>query len=99
MKLPRDGEKDNDAWESARAAAKVGLERWVKLVWKRQSYVTRDALVGYAPDPDFSKLPSFDELCTLAFGGARCDPRYVASDLPRAVRYCRQRPRSMTTGI
>ena len=23
---------------------------------------------GYAPDPDYSKLPSFDELVTLAFG-------------------------------
>ena len=68
VKLPRDGEKDNNAWESARAAARVGLERWVKLLWKRQSYMTRDAMPGYAPDPDWSKLPPFEELCTLAFG-------------------------------
>jgi hypothetical protein len=68
VKLPRDGEKDNDAWASARAAAKAGLERWTKIVWQRRSYVTRDALAGYAPDPDWSKLPTFDQLAALAFG-------------------------------
>jgi hypothetical protein len=68
IKFPKDGEHDNDAWVSARAAARVGLERWVKLVWVRRAYVTREATPGYAPDPDFSKLPSFDDLVTLAFG-------------------------------
>ena len=41
--FPRDGERDNEAWISARAAAKAGMERWVKLVWVRRSYMTRDA--------------------------------------------------------
>lgn len=30
--------------------------------------MTRDAQPGYAPDPDFSKLPPFNELVRLAFG-------------------------------
>jgi hypothetical protein len=68
IKFPKDGEKDNDAWASARAAAKVGLERWTRLIWVRRAYNTRDATSGYAPDPDFSKLPTFDDLVKLAFG-------------------------------
>jgi hypothetical protein len=68
VKLPRDGDKDNEAWASARAAVKLGLTQWTKIVWQRRAYVTRAATPGYAPDPDFSKLPTFDELATLAFG-------------------------------
>jgi hypothetical protein len=70
VKLPKDGEKDNAAWISARAAVKVALERWTKLVWVRNSYQTREALDGYAPEPDWSKLPPFHELLRLAFGDA-----------------------------
>ena len=36
--------------------------------WQKRSDPTRDAQPGYAPDPDWSKLPSFDELIELAFG-------------------------------
>lgn len=68
IKFPRDGERDNDAWATARAAAKAGISRWIKLVWVRRAYQTRDALQGYAPDPDFRKLPPFNELVKLAFG-------------------------------
>ena len=68
IKFPKDGERDNDAWATARAAAKAGITRWIKLVWVRRAYQTRDALPGYAPDPDFSKLPPFNELVKLAFG-------------------------------
>jgi hypothetical protein len=68
IKFPRDGERDNEAWLTARAAAKVGMDKWVKLVWVKRSYLTRDALPGYAPDPDFTKLPQFNELVRLAFG-------------------------------
>jgi hypothetical protein len=70
VKLPKEAEKDNAAWISARAAVKVALERWTKLVWVRNSYHTREALEGYAPDPDWSKLPPFHELLRLAFGDA-----------------------------
>lgn len=68
LKLPREGEHDNDAWISARSAAKVAMDKWVRLVWQRRAYLTRDAKPGYAPDPDWSKLPVFDELVRLAFG-------------------------------
>jgi hypothetical protein len=68
ISFPREGEKDNEAWITARAAAKVAMEKWTKLVWVRRAYQTRDALEGYAPDPDFTKLPSFVELVKLAFG-------------------------------
>jgi hypothetical protein len=68
VKFPKDGGSDNEAWRSARVAARVGMERWIKLIWARGSYKTRDALPGYAPDPDFTKLPPFNELVRLAFG-------------------------------
>jgi hypothetical protein len=68
VKHPKDGERDNDAWVTARAAARVAMEKWVKLVWVGRAYQTREALPGYAPDPDFSKLPPFNELVRLAFG-------------------------------
>jgi hypothetical protein len=70
IKQPREGEKDNAAWISARAAVKLSLERWTKLVWVRNSYHTREALEGYAPKPDWKKLPPFHELLKLAFGDA-----------------------------
>jgi hypothetical protein len=66
--FPRDGERDNEAWISARNAAKNGMEKWTKLVWVRRAHMTRDAHLGYAPDPDFKKLPPFNELVRLAFG-------------------------------
>jgi hypothetical protein len=68
LKLPKDGGRDNEAWVTARAAARIGMEKWVKLVWVGRAYQTREAQPGYAPDPDYSKLPSFDELVRLAFG-------------------------------
>lgn len=68
IKFPKEGERDNDAWVSARAAALAGIEKWVKIVWVKRTYQTREAEPGYAPDPDFSKLPSFNELVRLAFG-------------------------------
>lgn len=66
--MPREGERDNEAWKTARAAARVGLERWVKLLWAKRAYKTREAQPGYAPDPDWTKLPTFNELVRVAFG-------------------------------
>ena len=60
--FPREGEKDNTAWSSGRSAARIAIDKWVKLVWTGRSYQTRDAQPGYAPDPDWTKLPSFNEL-------------------------------------
>jgi len=65
--FPRDGERDNDAWVSARSAAKAAMTTWVKLVWDRRAYLTREAGKGYAPDPDWTKLPPFTDLINLAF--------------------------------
>jgi hypothetical protein len=70
VKHPKDGERDNEAWSSARAAARTAMDKWVKLVWVSRTYQTREGQPGYAPDPDFSKLPPFDELVRLAFGEA-----------------------------
>jgi hypothetical protein len=68
IKFPKEGERDNEAWITARSAAKVGIGKWVKLVWVKRAYLTRDALEGYAPDPDFNKLPSFTDLVRMGFG-------------------------------
>jgi hypothetical protein len=66
--FPREGEKDNTAWTSARSAARTAIDKWVRLVWSKRSYLTRDALPGYAPDPDWKKVPPFDEMVRVAFG-------------------------------
>jgi hypothetical protein len=68
VKLPKDGGHDNDAWISARAAANASLDRWIKLVWAGRAYKTREAAEGYAPEPDWGKLPPFNELIRLSFG-------------------------------
>ena len=44
------------------------MDGWVKIVWVKRAYQTREAGPGYAPDPDFSKLPDFNELVKLGFG-------------------------------
>ena len=61
-------ERDNEAWSTARAAARAGIEQVDQARSGWRAYQTRDAQPGYAPDPDFSKLPPFDELVKLAFG-------------------------------
>ena len=66
--FPREGEKDNTAWSTARSAARTAIDKWVRLVWNKRSYLTRDALSGYAPDPDWKKLPPVNDLVQVAFG-------------------------------
>jgi hypothetical protein len=68
LKQPKEGDKDIEAWSSARSAAKEGLAKWVKLIWKKGRYLTRNALSGYAPEPEWDKLPPWEELVQLAFG-------------------------------
>jgi hypothetical protein len=68
VKHPREGEKDNEAWRTARMAAKAGISKWVKLVWVNSSYRTREAKPGYAPEPNWEKLPSYEALVLLALG-------------------------------
>jgi hypothetical protein len=72
LKSPKEGERDNKAWESARSCAKAGVGGWVKLVWNRGQYFTRNAEEGYAPEPDWTKppfkLPPFNDLVRAAIG-------------------------------
>lgn len=68
IKFPKDGEHDNEAWASARSAAKDAMEKWLRIVWVNRSYQTRAAVAGYAPDPDWSRLPSWNELVKSGFG-------------------------------
>jgi hypothetical protein len=65
---PRSGEKDYDAWISARKVARDAIDKWVKLVWVGRSYQGRDAQPGYAPDPKWDELPSLNEMMKLAVG-------------------------------
>jgi hypothetical protein len=59
-----------DAWSSARSIARVAMDQWARLLWAGKAYKSRLAPAGYAPDPDWSKLRSFDELVLMAFGEA-----------------------------
>jgi hypothetical protein len=68
LKLPREGERDQPAWSTARSAARDGLSKWTKIVWLGARYDTREAQEGYAGEPDWGKLPSFDRLVELGFG-------------------------------
>jgi len=65
---PRPGENDNAAWATARDVARDGFTRWTKLVWAGREFISRHADIGYAPDPDWSRLPPFDEIVCTALG-------------------------------
>ena len=49
----------------------------------KRSYLTRDAQPGYAPDPDWKKLPPFNELVKAAFGPHGVIQDTDSPDLPR----------------
>jgi hypothetical protein len=68
LRLPLSTERDYPAWVQSRAAARKGLNQWVRIEWVGNSHVTHDAEPGYAAEPDWSKVQPFDELATLAFG-------------------------------
>jgi hypothetical protein len=45
------------------------MQRWVRLVWARgNGYLTREAQDGYAPEPDWGRLPPYSKLVVLGFG-------------------------------
>jgi hypothetical protein len=66
LKRPKDG-KDYIAWSTARAAAKLFVDRWGRLIWVNGAYKPRFAKATWG-DPDISKLPSFEELIAIAAG-------------------------------
>jgi hypothetical protein len=68
LMLPRPGESDNTAWVTARDVARDGFTRWTKLIWQSRQFISRFADNGYAPDPDWTRLPPFAELIRTAFG-------------------------------
>jgi hypothetical protein len=68
VKTPKEGERDNEAWASARAAAKEAISKWVKIVWARGRYIIREAQSGYAPEPVWENFPDWEELIRLGFG-------------------------------
>jgi hypothetical protein len=71
LKFPRENERDNEAWVSARNAARQAQQgKWIKLVWATRAYKYREALEGYAPNPDWGalKLPPFNDLVTTSLG-------------------------------
>ena len=65
---PRPGESDNTAWATSRDVARDGLTRWTKPIWHGRQFISRFADVGYAPDPDWSRLPPFAELVRTGLG-------------------------------
>lgn len=80
LRLQKDGENENEAWTSARRAAKLATDKWLRIRWERRSYVTVEASENYAPDPDITSLPSLSELVALGFG-----PHGVISDENHSV--------------
>ena len=43
VRMAKDGERDNEAWTSARAAARDGIDKWVKLLWVGRAFTIRVA--------------------------------------------------------
>jgi hypothetical protein len=68
--VPRDGEHDMACWSTAREVARQGIDQWVRPVWMKRAYVAKPAQPGYAPDPDWSKLPSYEDMIRRAVGEA-----------------------------
>jgi len=65
---PRPGENDYDAWITLRSVVRESFTQWVRLVWVNGGYQSIVADKGYAPEPDFSRLPTFNKMIKLAFG-------------------------------
>jgi hypothetical protein len=68
ISFPRQGEHDNEAWVSARSAAKVAIDQWIRIDWNGRAYDWRPAQPGYAPDPDWKALPPWKELVKRGLG-------------------------------
>ena len=86
VRMAKDGERDNEAWTSARAAAREGIDKWIKLLWVGRAFTFRIAQPGYAPDPDWSKLPPFEELAGQGLWPERHHSRHLASGLSQPDR-------------
>jgi hypothetical protein len=66
--LDEDG-NDYESWKQQRRIAKQAMTAWIRFVkWTGGAYIIRTAPEGYAPEPDWSKLPPYTELLTRALG-------------------------------
>jgi hypothetical protein len=65
---PKTGEKDNSHWASERQCALHAMRFWCRVVSTRNGKQTVDAPLDYAPDPDWSRVPPFNQLIKTAFG-------------------------------
>jgi hypothetical protein len=70
LKEAKDDGKDYSAWATARDAARTGLTQWVRIVYagNEAGYTQRAAEPGYAPEPDYDRLPPFEDLIRGGFG-------------------------------
>jgi hypothetical protein len=68
-RLPKQGEKDNLYSETMRMAIQMAKEYWVRIIANQITgrYDTLRADRSYAEDPDWSKVPPFNELVKSAF--------------------------------
>jgi hypothetical protein len=65
---PRDGERENPSWATQISIARDGLTKWTRFEWAGKGYISVTASPGYAPEPQWNKLPPFEELIAAAFG-------------------------------
>jgi hypothetical protein len=80
IRLAAEDEKDNAWWESARAAVRRAIDTWVRVIPSKTCYHTRDAMEGYAPEPDWEKIKPFAELIKIAFA-----PHGIIRDLEHPI--------------
>ena len=67
--LPEEGERDMVAWSTARSAARESIDWWTKIKWQgANGYKSTPAQPGYAPEPDWLKVPPYDVLIGTALG-------------------------------
>jgi hypothetical protein len=80
IRLAAENEKDNAWWETGRAAVRRALDAWVRVIPGKTGYHTIDANEGFAPEPAWDKVKSFNELIQIAFA-----PQGIIKDLDHPV--------------
>jgi hypothetical protein len=78
---PRSEDRDNAWWVSAREGVRSCIDHWHRIMSAGKRYRALPAEdPDYAPDPDWSKVPPFDELVRSAFS-----PNGIIRDLEHPV--------------
>jgi hypothetical protein len=70
IRVPDEDGTDYVSWETQRSIAAQAKDKWVRLFYQGHAhgYGSRIAEDGYAPEPDFSQLPTYNELINGGFG-------------------------------